>query len=117
MNDQVNAIIDNLCEKFGTTVQYLVPELARYEIARGIADLFFDLIIFTCGVLIFRKIQSYLAELKETEDVGEEYMLYCIPALFWMYALISFHCSVIDLAGWISSPMAATVKMILGMMR
>ena len=32
MNEQINSIIDNLCEKFGTTAEFLLPEITRYEL-------------------------------------------------------------------------------------
>lgn len=34
--ENINEIIDNLCNKLGTTAEYLIPEYAKMRIADGI---------------------------------------------------------------------------------
>ena len=48
MAEEVNVIINNLCTKFGTTIQNLVPEMARLNIAEGITTIIICVIVFIC---------------------------------------------------------------------
>lgn len=39
MSEEVNKIIDNLCEKLGTSARLLIPELARMHIAEAVVTI------------------------------------------------------------------------------
>ena len=43
-SNDINSIIDNLCEKLGTTANKLIPEMAGYQIARHSIWMFVSLI-------------------------------------------------------------------------
>lgn len=51
--DQVNDIINNLCDKLGTTVEYLAPEYAKMKIADAQASILVAVIIFAVFVVTF----------------------------------------------------------------
>lgn len=52
MENEVNNIINNLCEKLGTTVTDLTPEMARMNIAEDIVAIVITA-LFAIGIAIF----------------------------------------------------------------
>lgn len=44
--EHVNDIINNLCERLGTTIEYIVPEYAKMKIVEGLSE------IGICGVIL-----------------------------------------------------------------
>lgn len=51
--EQVNDIINNLCDKLGTTVEYLAPEYAKMKIADARAGIVVAAIIFFIFLVVF----------------------------------------------------------------
>ena len=50
--DKIAEVIDGLCEKLGTTAQYLIPELAKAYIASGIYNvIMWGITTLVCGIL------------------------------------------------------------------
>lgn len=58
MDTETNKVIDDLCERFGTTAERLVPEMARYHILmETIAVVLLSALVLLCvaALLIFWK--------------------------------------------------------------
>ena len=111
MAEEVNVIINNLCTKFGTTIQNLVPEMARMNIAEGITVIIICVIIFICLYKISVKIWNYC---KETAD--SDCVFFFIPIFITgVISFVFFISYIISSVGWIASPMAKTIKEIISM--
>ena len=50
MNNEVNEVINNICDKLDTTIEKIVPEFAKYMIVTNIKD-------FIIGIVIKRRCQ------------------------------------------------------------
>lgn len=108
--DKIAEVIDGLCEKLGTTAQYLIPELAKAYIASGIYNvIMWGITTLVCGILavVFYK--------KHTDDEYDvAYMILSIT--FLCIAVVGFIILAIcgeDLVAWIASPTAKTFTFII----
>lgn len=105
MSEEINAVIDKLCEKLGTTAQCLIPEMAKMGIAEAIVGIIFLVIILAVLIHLFPK------SLKRDD---RECSSWSIALTVVMVAdVIMLWCSVFDLVGWITSPTAKAVKEII----
>ena len=103
MGNEINTVIDNLCEKLGVTIDSLVPEFAKYNVA-----------MFACGICICIAviiiIQIFFQKLKKTEDYEFDSTPYIIGnAALTIVAAIVLVCLAVQLVGWLASPTAATI--------
>ena len=111
MAEEVNVIINNLCTKFGTTIQNLVPEMARMNIAEGITTIIICIIIFICLYKISVNIWNYCKEIDDSDCV-----FFFIPIFITgVVSFVFFVSSIVSSVGWIASPMAKTIKEIMSM--
>ena len=64
IGEQINVVIENLCQKFGATQEVLVPEMAKFCTARAWVNAAF------CGiVLIFCIVMTIVSIRKTKEDI------------------------------------------------
>lgn len=114
MGEEVNIIIDNLCTKFGTTLQNLVPEMTKMNIAEDIVVIIICAIVSIVVYKIFKK--GWNIYKKEDCYDKEEYIFMIICAILVgiiFTVILSFH--IVDLTGWIASPTAKTIRAIVSM--
>ena len=108
MAEQVNEVINSICEKLGVAANYLIPEMARMHIAQYAVISVFMIIIIAVAVAIGVAIWK-----RANEDEYMDYdaiILYLIPASFvFLITGATLFNAVYNLAGWIASPTAMTV--------
>lgn len=108
--DKVSEIIGVLCEKLGTTAQYLIPELARMYIVTGIFDvIMWGAVTLVCGLLAFALYKKY----KEDEDVVERFVIAVCLGGVAVIGFIVFAVCADELVGWLASPTAKAILTIL----
>ena len=106
MDEKINAVINNLCEKFGTTTQFLVPEIAKYKIATDVVGIIFSTVLII--ILVIIAVRSH--RLMEYDDDFEVpffvsvFLALILVAILWVY--------VSNAVGWMVSPYGAVVQMI-----
>ncbi len=108
--ETVNSIIDNLCTKFGTTLQNLIPEMAKMYIARNIVII----IIFGIMSIVTYKLYKKYSKINEFSDYERQMIL---TISFGIMSTVVLILSIVDLTGWIASPTAEVVEMIMGMVK
>ena len=120
MSKEVEQIINTLCEKLGVAANILVPELAKYNIAR----LCFLIVVQTIlavvmAVVVVKLVKwSFGNEDADFEDKALSVFLTCIFPGIVMAILTCFAiASATDLIGWIASPTASAVKEITSMIK
>lgn len=106
MDEKINAVINNLCEKFGTTTQFLVPEIAKYEIATDVVGIIFSTVLII--ILVIVAVRSH--RVMEYDD-GYEVPFFVSVFLAFIFVAILWAC-VSDAVGWMVSPYGAVVQMI-----
>lgn len=120
VND-VNAVIDNICNKLGTTVEAVVPEYAKYMIASKLTALIIGVVIafFATALMnmlttsLKRKIAEY-KEKYERDDWWDENWV--VPHVIGGIVIIVvgiiafvFISSGLDIIPWIVSPQGAFI--------
>lgn len=106
MDEKINAVINNLCEKFGTTTQFLVPEIAKYEIATDVVGIIFSTVLII--ILVIIAVRSH--RVMEYDD-GYEVPFFVSIFFALIFVAILWVC-VSDAVGWMVSPYGAVVQMI-----
>ena len=115
MSSEINMIIDNLCQKLGTSATFLIPELAKKEIAECAVGLVFAVLVGVILVCVVKRISRRIeADDLDIDDAG---FLYIFPgfALLADFIVISVYAG--DLAGWIASPTAKAIEKIASMLK
>lgn len=111
MSEEVNKIIDNLCEKLGTSAKLLIPELAKMHIAEAVVTIVISMAVLAiCAYVVWRTWQK-------CEDLECAMILVILPFIVAMIAIGTFAITAVDLAGWIASPTAKATQEIIGMLR
>ena len=112
--DKVAELIEGLCEKLGTTAQYLIPELAKAYIASGIFNvIMWGIVTLVSGFLAF------VFFMKSSDDEYEA--AYIVIALVCLCVAIvgsiGLICCGEDLVAWIASPTAKAMMTIMDMIK
>lgn len=108
--DKVAELIEGLCEKLGTTAQYLIPEMAKMYIASGIfAVIMWGITALASGIIA---IASYLKYKDDEFEVG-----YLVLAIIFMCVAVGafiFTAALGEsLVAWIASPTAKAIMTIM----
>lgn len=119
MSNEVTEIINTLCEKLGVAANVLVPEMARYYIARLVFLTLTETIIAIIVAIVFTKIMKWT--LSADTDLGDRvFMIFftnLIPGIFLIFLLVSAVSSAADLIGWVASPTASAVREITSLIK
>lgn len=113
--DKVSEIIGVLCEKLGTTAQYLIPELAKMNIAEGIVWFVLSFVGTAIGIYFIPKAWAY-DHSEDKESFDDSYWTF-VPLFVTFIFGIMFIVSTVNLVGWIASPTAKTVMTILNSLK
>lgn len=109
MGNEINEVINVLCEKLGTTGQYLIPELMRMNIVEDIFWGIVSLIIVIVSIYFLPKAWKY---------DKEEYTFWVIVPIISITVFgVIFIVMLNDMIGWIVSPTAKTISYIINAMR
>ena len=111
IGEQVNEVIDNLCQRIGSTQEMLVPEMARLCIARSWVDAAFcGVLLLLCSIGLVVSIKSY----KEEPDWLVGIVVFSIVA----FAFLGFlWASVSNAIQWQAAPTAKAVEYIIELIR
>ena len=120
MSKEVTEIINTLCEKLGVAASVLVPEMARYSIARLAFLTVVQTILAVVMVVVVVKLAKWSLD-NEDEDWDEKgislFLTCIIPGLAMAFLIGCAISSATDLIGWIASPTASAVKEITSMIK
>ena len=114
----VNSVIDNLAEKFGTTVPYLISEMQKYYIISESTWVITCLIITIISIVLGMKlINKGLAMKKENEwdDWEMPFIFGCSTFVITLAFGIGIFVSIKHLLQWIITPTASALAEVLSM--
>lgn len=120
MSKEVTEIINTLCEKLGVAANILVPEMARYSIARlAFLTVVQTILVVVMAVIIVKLLKwSFGNEDADWEEKAFSVFLTCLfPGLVMVFLTCCAILSATDLIGWIASPTASAVKEITSMIK
>lgn len=113
MSKEVTEIINTLCEKLGVAASYLIPELARKNIAQDVVGVILCMIVLAAVTIFIVRIIKL-----STED--GDFDIACtslLPAIVGIITFLVFSAILIDLAGWLASPTAMAIEQITNMIK
>ena len=116
IGEQVNEVIDNLCQKIGSTQQMLVPEMARLIIARSCVNAAFCAIMcLVCILLLINGIRvNKNSEIEwEVQEIWQVIAVVSGIALFVCFCFLWFNVS--EAVQWKAAPTAKAVEYILNL--
>ena len=120
VSKEVTEIINTLCEKLGVAANYLIPELAKYNIARLAFLTAIETLLTIVFIIIMAKIVKWILKDKNSsmEDVGFAlFVVSLFPGLVLVFLVVCTVSSATGLIGWIASPTASAVKEITSMIK
>lgn len=115
MSNEVNAIIDNLCQKLGTSATYLIPELAKKEIAETAVGLIFAVLFGMILVYLMKRIAKRMEE--EQIDIEDGFFFFIFPGFALLIDSVVIAVFAGNLAGWIVSPTTKAIEKIAEMIK
>lgn len=120
MSKEITEIINTLCDKLGVAANILVPEMARYNIARLA---FLTVVLTILAVIMIAVVVKLVKWSFGNEDAdweGKAFSLFLtcfIPGVVMVILTCCAIASATDLIGWIASPTASAVKEITSMIK
>ena len=117
MSEEVTKIINALCEKLGVGATYLIPELAKKNIAQDVVSIVICVIVLT---MITMFVQWSVKKNTDDDGVvdGENVFYLCIfPVVLGLLTFGVFWSTLGDLAGWLASPTAMAIEKITEMIK
>ena len=118
IGEQVNEVIDNLCQKIGSTQEMLVPEMARLIIARSCVNVAFCALMCIVCILIIVKWARAMKNEKcgwEEQETWSMFAIFSGIALFICFGFLWFNVS--EAVQWQAAPTAKAVEYILELIR
>ena len=117
MSNEVTEIINALCKKLGVAANVLVPEMARYYIARLAFLTLIETIFVIILTIVFIRITKQILSKTDSDgwcDWSDKAIMLLfadlIPGVLLVFLLLSAFGDAADLIGWIASPTASAVR-------
>ena len=113
-SNEINAVIDNLCQKFGMAKEVLIPELARMCFTRHLVNSIFCLVLLViAAVIIYRcfKIHGNKETCWDAKQNAEIVILVC--GIISTCVFVGLWMNMYEAVQWYSAPTAKTFEYIL----
>lgn len=120
--DKVMEIINKIAEKLGVTAEYIIPELARMEIAQSIVIIVASAIVLVVACVVITKVVKYIKQLNECDDLDwydkDDMMILCKVIIFITIFIgigmaVAFFYGISELSGWLASPTAKSIEYVM----
>ena len=116
MGNEVNEVINNICNKLGYAASEITPEMARYMIAKDTFTVIASVVILIISILVVIKTREKV-HLKQEKDPWADDTFETIITIILGIASIASVLTLLtvgaDLIGWIASPKASMVQYVL----
>lgn len=111
IGEQINVVIENLCQKFGVAQEVLVPEIAKFCIARAWVNAAF------CGiVLIFCIVMTIVCIRKSQEDFGWFGGIWIFGAVAILF-FVGLWWNISEAIQWQAAPTAKAIEYMLQLLK
>lgn len=114
MGNEVNEVINNICDKLGYAVSEITPEMAKYMIAKDTFAVIASVLILIISILIVIKTRRKVEQ--EGDPWADDTFETIITAILGIASIVSVLTLLTygaDLIGWIASPKASMVQYVL----
>ena len=120
--DKAMEIIDQIASKLGVAAEYIIPEMARMQIAKLIIGIVTSIIVLAVVCTAIRKIIKYIRSLNEDDDSWSEdqdmirfslMFLAGVIGFAGLFAAFALFGRISELSGWIASPTAQSIEYVM----
>lgn len=116
MSNEVNEVINNICDKLGYAASEITPEMARYMIVRGIYGVIVCIVLMIIAVIVgtiaYKSYKNLSPYDQEWNCTLQFFSMFCSAVMLTVLILVLVFEGV-DLVGWIASPKASMVQYVL----
>lgn len=112
MNNEINAVIDNLCSKLGTTAEMLIPEVAKMSLITDVFLLIGAILAVVPIWLGWKKARNYDKANREEWHKTYASVIVGVIAAFDLVLIVG---SIHDIVCWIVSPTGKAIMAMLNM--
>ena len=116
-SDEINNVIDNLCQKFGTAQEALIPEMARMNVTVSWINIVFFLILLSISALIIWKFYKAYKNAKYNDEQFFYIMASFIAFGFVIFFMWEIYDNAITIAQWNSAPTAKAIEYTLQLLK
>ena len=113
--ENINEIIDNICNKLGTTAEFIAPEYARMHVASSITAIVISIVGIIAYFMILRKLFSLKDEHRYFNEIYEMFLYVGGVIAFAAFLLILL--KAITLTEALASPYGYFFQKVIGMIR
>ena len=120
--DKAMEIIDQIASRLGVAAEYIIPEMARMQIAKLIIGIVASIIVLAVVCTAIRKIIKYSRSLKEDDDSwsGDQDLIQAslmflagVIGFVGLFAALALFGRISELSGWIASPTAQSIEYVM----
>lgn len=116
MGNEVNEVINNICDKLGYAASEITPEMAKYMIAKDTFAVLASALVCAICVAVAIKMIKVIRKHKEDDPWSDDALeaIICGGCIFVaLFSVIMMLTDGADLVGWIVSPKASMVEYVL----
>lgn len=114
--DKAMKIVDQIAEKLGVAAEYIIPELARMQIAQTAMLLVLSIVFSVVLAITIKKVQANKPEDKYDIDFGGA-AITMFAAFALVISLVVIASSACELIGWLVSPTAKSIEYVMGALK
>lgn len=124
--DKAMEIIDQIASRLGVAAEYIIPELARMQIAKLIIAIVASIIALAVVCVAIRKIIKYIRSLNEDDNSWSEdqdmiqfslILLAGVIGFAGLFVALALYDGISELSGWIASPTAQSIEYVMKALR
>lgn len=124
--DKAMEIIDQIASRLGVAAEYIIPEMARMQIAKIIIGIVASIIVLAVVCVAIRKIIKYIRSLNEDDNSWSEdqdmirfllMLLAGVIGFVGLFAALALYDGISELSGWIASPTAQSIEYVMKALR
>lgn len=124
--DKAMEIIDQIASRLGVAAEYIIPEMARMQIAKIIIGIVASIIVLAVVCVAIRKIIKYIRSLNEDDNSWSEdqdmirfslMLLAGVIGFAGLFAALALYDGISELSGWIASPTAQSIEYVMKVLR
>ena len=116
-SDEINNVIDNLCQKFGTAQETLIPEMARMNVTVSRISIAFFLVLLLISILIILKFYKAYKNAKYNDEQFFYIKATIITFGFVIFFMWEIYDNAITIAQWNSAPTAKAIEYTLQLLK
>lgn len=112
---EINNVIDNLCQRFGTVQEELIPELARMNIVKSCVIVLATILLLTICIFVLKKCANFLKETTDADEIAMCMFLGGLTLLLASWGVWELFSNTADIIQWMIAPTAKTIEFVLEM--